>query len=346
MSQSTKPTATDTSWSGPPRIRWVPSSLAALAGVMVAGMLAISISRWWTDTSYRPALFGLPDTGQLTSIGLPLAQFVHELAGIAVVGALFLNCLLGSPRSRPAGDHLLAMATRWAWVWAASTSLWIVFTVSDLTGAEVLTLPAHGESVMIVFGSSRVLAEVLTFWVALAVALFGARLAPRRWSVISLLPVTLAMLPSALTGHASHHASPVVASLALGVHVAASAIWVGGLLVLTVHLRLFPEDIRRSVTRFSRAALLCVTAIGFSGVLEAAVTLDSWTGLWHSHRGHLIVAKAAVLAGLVLIGYVHRRNTMAPAYIGRLIPLLRLATVELALMGATIGIAVVLSTTP
>lgn len=329
-----------------PSTRWGNGSAAVVVVVAVAGLAAICLARWWTDTGYHPALFGLPDTGRLTSIGLPLAQFVHEFAGIAVVGALFVNCLLDSPRSRPAAAHLLVMAVRWAWVWAGSTLLWILFTISDLTGAKVLDLPAHADSVQIVLGSSRILAEMLTFWVALAVALFGVRLVPRSWSMVGLLPVTLAMLPSALTGHASHHASPVVASVALGIHVAASAIWVGGLFVIAVHLRIFPTDIRRSVTRFSLAALLCVLAIGFSGVVEASVTLNSWSELWSSHRGQLILAKSAGLAGLGLIGHLHRRHTVAAAYVGRVAPLLRLAAVELGLMGATIGMAVVLSTTP
>jgi putative copper export protein len=346
MGPSTERTISGAPARSAPRIWRAPSALSMLAGVVLAGLVAIVITRWWTDTDYHPALFGLPDTGQATSIGLPVTQFVHEIAGLAVVGALFVNCLLDSPRSRAAAGHLVAMAVRWAWVWAGSTLLWILFTVSDLTGAKVQTLPAHLESVSIVLRSNRVLAELVTFWVALALAMFGTRLAPRLLSGFTLLPATLAMLPSALTGHASHHASPVVASVSLGVHVAASAIWVGGLLALTVHLRPYPEDIRRSVSRFSLAALLCVLAIGCSGLLEAAVTLDSWADLWHSHRGHLILAKVAALAGLGLIGRLHRRRTMAAAYIGRVIPLLRLAAVELGLMGATVGIAVVLSTTP
>jgi hypothetical protein len=48
---------------------------------------------------------------------------------------------------------------------------------------------------------------------------------------------------------------------------------------------------------------------------------------------------------LASIGHLHRQRTIGPAGTGRLAPLLRLAAGELAVMGATIGIAVVLSTT-
>jgi putative copper resistance protein D len=131
----------------------------------------------------------------------------------------------------------------------------------------------------------------------------------------------------------------------LAVHLAAAAIWVGGLLALVIHLRPFPELLTGAVHRFSVTALLCVIAIGLSGVVESVVMLQTWAALWETHRGHLIIAKTLALAVLAAVGYLHRRRTVGPAGTGRLAPLLRLAAGELAIMGATIGIAVVLSTT-
>ena len=136
-----------------------------------------------------------------------------------------------------------------------------------------------------------------------------------------------------------------VAVVALGVHVAAAAAWVGGLLALVVHLRPFPQELRRAVPRFSAAALICVIAVGVSGVVESAVMLDGWAALWGTNRGHLIIAKVLALVLLGGIGYWHRRRTMVAAASGRLLPLLALASGELVLMGTTIGIAVVLSGT-
>ena len=61
--------------------------------------------------------------------------------------------------------------------------------------------------------------------------------------------------------------------------------------------------------------------------------------------GSVSGAVKAVLAVLVVIGFWHRQRTVGPAAAGRLLPLLQLAAGELLIMGATIGIAVVLSTT-
>jgi putative copper resistance protein D len=136
-----------------------------------------------------------------------------------------------------------------------------------------------------------------------------------------------------------------VASVSLAVHVVAASLWVGGLLALILHLRPFPVALKAAVPRFSVAALVCIIAVGVSGVVESAVTLDSWAALFGSNRGHLMLAKAFALVVLAGIGLLHRRRTMVSASSGRLLPLLHLAAVELVLMGATVGIAVVLSVT-
>jgi putative copper resistance protein D len=267
------------------------------------------------------------------------------MAGVAVVGLLFLRCVALTSPIGPAHRHLMVMATRWAWVWVASTVVWIVLTMSDLSGLPVNELLQHTDVVVIVVGTDRVLVELATLWVALALALFVGRLTSTKGVAIALLAATVALLPSAVTGHAGHHTSPWLAAITLGVHVAAAALWVGGLLALIVHLRAFPDQLQRAVPRFSAVALGCVIAVGVSGVLESVVMLGSWYALWDTNRGHLMAAKAVALVLLVLIGYWHRQRTVPAAVSGRLMPLLRLGVGELLLMSATIGIAVVLSTT-
>ena len=325
--------------------RRLPTVRVLVAAVFLAGIVAIVLARWFTGTGYQEPPLGLPDAGGFTAIGLPIAQFVHDMAGIAVVGLLFLRCIGLGPTVGPAHVHLMTMAARWSWVWAAGTLAWIVLTMSDLVGLPVSGLPERTDVLTIVMGTDRVLAQIATLWVAVAIALFGARLTTTGLAVGALAVATAALLPSALSGHAGHHNYSDVAVVALGVHVAAAAAWVGGLLALVVHLRPFPEELRRAVPRFSAAALICVIAVGVSGVVESAVMLDGWAALWGTNRGHLIIAKVLALVLLGGIGYWHRRRTMGPAASGRLLPLLWLATGELVLMGTTIGIAVVLSGT-
>jgi len=261
-----------------PTGRLVPGTSAG-PGTLLAGLAAIVVARWATGTGYEPAPFGLPDPGPLTAIGLPAAQYVHELAGVAVVGLLFLRWFAVPGGAGPGGVHLLLMATRWAWLWTAATAAWVAFTMSELTGIPVGELPAHPAELLAVTGTDRILAELVTLWIALAVALFGARLSSGTVIGGAVLLATAALLPSALTGHAGHHESPTLAVVMLAVHLAAAAIWVGGLLALVIHLRPFPEQLQGAVRRFSAAALLCLIAIGLSGVVESVVMLQTWTAL-------------------------------------------------------------------
>ena len=90
---------------------------------------------------------------------------------------------------------------------------------------------------------------------------------------------------------------------------------------------------------------MCVAAVGLSGIVLSVVMLDSVQALFETYRGQLILAKTVALAALCAIGYQHRQGTVDAASRGSLGPLLRLGAGELALMGATIGLAVVLSTT-
>ena len=323
-----------------------PGTPAVLAAVFFAGLAVIVIARWWTGTGYRPAPPGLPDPGALTAVGLPVTQFVHEIAGVAVVGLLFVRAVLLPRASEPASAHLAAITVRWAWLWAGSTVAWIAFTLSDLIGTGLGDLLGHADAVVALSGTDRVLAQFATLWVALAVALFGARLSGTAAIGAALIISAAGLLPSALTGHAGHHASPGFAMAALGLHLVGAAIWIGGLLTLVAHLRGFTDDMCVAVPRFSAAALICVLAVGVSGILESAVMLDGWAALLATDRGHLIVAKTLAFVLLAGVGYWHRRRTIPVARTGRWQPLLRLAVGELLLMGATVGIAVVLSITP
>ncbi|MGS0685870.1 copper resistance D family protein [Nakamurella sp. GG22] len=335
--RTTPEPATDPSGNAP--------TAAVIGSAAFAGILAILIARWWTATGYQPAPAGLPDAGPLTSIGLPIAQFLQRVAGVAVVGLLFLRCLGSRGRSPEAAAHLAAMTVRWAVVWAIGTTGWMVMTLSFLTGVPASGLPGNLDAVLVLLGSEQLLAAMATLWVAVLIALFGSRIGGVPGSAVLLVLSAAALLPSALSGHAGHHGSPTAAMTALGLHLLAAAVWVGGLLAMVLHLRRFPSDLRSALPGFSTAALLCLVAVGASGLIESVLMLDGWPALVNTERGQLIIAKTLAIVLMAAIGHCHRRHTLGSAASGRLLPLVRLAGVELAVMAATIGIAVVLSTT-
>jgi copper transport protein len=144
--------------------------------------------------------------------------------------------------------------------------------------------------------------------------------APPRWALalVGLGAGYLALTP-ALSGHASVQ-SPVWAFFPSDVlHVLAASVWVGGiaclLLALPAATRQLPPGERSrlllaTLARFSPLALAAVITIMATGVLQAYIDVRSLDGLLHSTYGTLILVKAALLIGLIGLGWVNRARVL------------------------------------
>lgn len=334
---------------GAPRRAPAGSAATALFGAGLAGLATVLVARLLIGAGYQPSPIGLPDAGPVTAAALPLVRLGQEISGIAVVGLLLVRLLLGSGvwPGRSALDGRLGAATvGWAGAWVATSVATWVLSLSDLAGVPVTALPSRADVVPLLFGTDRMLSITATLWVAVLLALFGRRFDGRTGLSVLLISAVGGLLPLALTGHVAHHnANITLATLALAVHVTAAALWVGGLLVLVVHLRRQPVALVVAVPRFSAVALGCVAAVGLSGVVASVAMLDGWAEVFSTERGAITLAKVVTLAALVGVGAWHRRRTVTPVAQGRTGPLLRAGAVELALMAAAVGLAVVLSGT-
>ncbi len=117
-----------------------------------------------------------------------------------------------------------------------------------------------------------------------------------------------AVLAGGALGHALAR-SPGWSIPAKAIHLAAAAVWLGGLLRLATidpASDLFPITARR----VSSAALVAVVVIGATGVLQAALILPTLTDLLTSGYGRLVLLKAAGLAILIGVGAYHRLRLM------------------------------------
>jgi copper transport protein len=132
--------------------------------------------------------------------------------------------------------------------------------------------------------------------------------------VVWLAALLLLALPT-VTGHALQKGVPRGVSVPADlVHLASAAFWIGGSLalglVLSFVVRLADEPFRQSglalVSRYSRVAVVAVALVGLSGVTRAFEELSSFSQLWTTGYGRLLVAKTAVFSGLVVIGWLNR----------------------------------------
>jgi copper transport protein len=153
-----------------------------------------------------------------------------------------------------------------------------------------------------------------------AVAAFAAvaslaSLRVRALRTVAWLAALLLLALPTVTGHALQQGVARGVSVPADlVHLASAAFWIGGSLelglVLSFVVRTADSSSRRSglslVVRYSRIAVVAVALVGLSGVIRAFGELSSFLQLWTTGYGRLLLAKTAVLSGLVVVGWLNR----------------------------------------
>jgi cytochrome c oxidase assembly factor CtaG/putative copper export protein len=288
---------------------------------------------------------GLPTPGPVTVWALPVVTLLAELLGILVVGATVTAAFLlpgDGPSVSAHGWRLLRRASWAAIGWAAAALVLIVLTVSD-----VLAVPATGLSTRAVAGFALSIAQgqalLLQAGLAAAVGVLARGGVSRGLAAVTAGLAVVALLPPAFTGHAASAGNHQVAVTSLALHVLAAALWVGGLggLIAVRRTRRFAE----TAARYSRLALACFVATAVTGAANAAVRLGEWSALGTAY-GVLVVLKVVALLAAGGLGAWHRTRTLPALSAGRPRAFLRLATGELVLLVAAIGLAVGLSRSP
>ena len=170
----------------------------------------------------------------------------------------------------------------------------------------------------------------------------------------ALTALTLALgAGMALTPSFSGHAS-TAGKLALTsdiAHVIAAALWTGGLGFLVVGLVLAREDrwplATRAVPRFSNTAVVAVAALLIAGVINGYLQVRTWSALWETRYGLLLLAKIALVVPLLGLGAFNNRYAVPRLKAGIASVLerrrfLTAAGIELAIMVAIVAVTAVL----
>lgn len=328
-------------------------------GTLAASLLVLVVVLLAGGGAPQAPLPGLPDSGRLTGWGLPVSRVLADLAAVATVGFVLAAAFLLPARD----DSLVGLRLRglrlvtWtAGAWAVAVAAEAVFTVSDFLGGTVaqtldvttlqsfLTQTSQGEALAV---------QAPT---ALAVALWARVVTTTRGAAWLLLLALAALVPPLLTGHAASAGGHDLAISSLVVHVVAASLWVGGVGALAWAATGGTGALVHAVPRFSALAAWCFAVVAVSGAANAWTRLPAWSDLVTSAYGVLVLAKVAALVLLAAFGWLHRRRVVGRlrALVGADVavrrgaarPFLVLAAPELAVMAATVALAVGLSRTP
>ncbi|WP_371791487.1 copper resistance protein CopC [Streptomyces sp. NBC_01471] len=113
----------------------------------------------------------------------------------------------------------------------------------------------------------------------------------------------------ALTEHASVGLQPGIAMPVDIVHLLAVAVWLGGLAALLVALFRTPSIERAAVRRFSRIAFIAVCTLAATGLYQSWRQVGSWSALFGTGYGQLLMVKVGLVAVVVCIASFSRRWT-------------------------------------
>jgi cytochrome c oxidase assembly factor CtaG/putative copper export protein len=315
-----------------------------LAGAVAAGIGALSLADALTAT-------GLPNPGPVTTYGLPFVRAAGEIAAVVAAGSFLFAAFLVPPQPNGVldvgGYRALRLGTAASAVWTVCAVLLVPLTVSDVSGQP---LREHLNPVSIWSAASLVDSAGAWRWtafIAAAVTIVSLPVLRWSWTPALLAGALVTLVPLGLTGHSSAGGAHDLATNSLLIHLAAGALWAGGLLALLAHAMRAGEHADVAARRFSALALWCFVAMAASGVVNALVRI-TLPDLVRTEYGWLIIGKAVALCLLGVIGWRQRRSGVAAltADPGARKPLIRLALIEAALFGATFGIAVGLGRTP
>jgi len=334
----TTPT-TAASQSGPVQIHPLRIVLLLGGGVVVAIAAAVAgiVCTGGADTQTFPV-------STLIAWGRPIANVMLNLSLTLTIGFLLLGAwaLPGRLRQNTLSRTQTSAMRAACWsaaVWVLSASVLLYTTTADIVGpggdAASMTHVALGTEagLNLVAVTALSLTTTLLCLLARTPSLVG-------WATASAF---LALVPLALSGHASGSDDHSNAVNALGVHLLSVTIWVGGLAAVLVLYRALGDTRSVAVRRYSTLAGWCFAGVAISGIINSVIRVGSVSNLTTTY-GLLIIVKAVALVLLGIAGWFQRRRLLrsaAEALRGR--TFLTLAVSEILVMSLAMGVSVALS---
>jgi copper transport protein len=268
----------------------------------IAGSISFSVGT--PSATVQPPKTQVGDDGSLTqalSVTAALNYLSLFLAGGLV---LFVLWVLEGTKLRPAVADRLAMG-RWV---GACIAVFTAVQAVLLQGAADLGAGLHAVGDLSSLDLSLVGDEVVVL--ALQVAgLAAALLLVRRHRWLATAGALVAVASPAWVGHSRSSGPEALVLPADVVHLLAGAIWLGGLVGLGItlgSLRGRERDAAMVLSRFSAIGATVLAALTVTGAIASWRILGSWSALFHTGYGQVLLVKIGVVAVAALAAGYNR----------------------------------------
>jgi copper transport protein len=274
-------------------------------------------------------VFPVPSTSETAATGrLLVARWIVFLAALSAVGLYVLRVLTARPVVRAVRGSSLRAVTWALWICLAVALIATPIYLDLSTAQFALRSPfAVGAIVPLVrasaFGRAFLCFEVVLGLFALSalVTVWVDRPDRQRRSIAELLAVAgglgsagaLFLVPG-IAGHANTTSPRALSLLFDWVHLAAAAVWVGGLVGLLVLWRSTRDLLRVAllslvVPRFSRIAFVSVVLLIGAGTGASVLHMPTLSAFWQTSYGQALGIKILLLAAALLLAAVNLART-------------------------------------
>ena len=220
-----------------------------------------------------------------------------------VVLSLALACLVLARWSGPdRADNKASMQVWFKRLLLLVFSLQLLRIMNAAWAMQALVAP--GESLWGVaqtYGVKVLLTQTAAVLLTIAMTWLMQSAKLQQWlQSLSLLCVMLGM---GVSGHVVSASEEWILSLAAIMHVLLAQLWLTGILALLILAQHQPTAWAKSLSQFSRWALLGMLLLLMSGVYMARWSVGSWPGLLATNYGVLLVLKLLLVAGALWCAY-------------------------------------------
>ena len=264
-------------------------------------------------------LLGGQKADRAVAVGWGVARWVVFASMALLVGGAVFGSVVW-PRARDARVTRRIVTAGWVGLTAATVLGILLFGAYSSAGSlrDALDPGVLRDTLDTRFGHVWLLRlGLLVVSFAVLRVLFARRPAestplPDWWLPVAAVAGVALVATPGLAGHASAGDHRVLALLTDTLHVAAMAVWLGGLVVLAAAV--LPDDdpdaIRRASRRFSKVALTCVGVLIATGAFQTWRVVGGLAALRDEEYGRILVVKLVVFALMLVVASFSREITL------------------------------------
>ncbi|SFS49595.1 copper resistance protein CopC [Paenibacillus sp. BC26] len=242
--------------------------------------------------------------GHSAATQLTTGQFIIYAARIVYYGSLLwaAGLMLWPLLTRGRGKLLPDLQRKWEQI-ALRTLLVGTLVYIFVHAREILTGYPRDE-----YSKLFLQTNIGREWIALLVLVLLGFIIVRFPAILKTIWALLILALESWSGHAAVFAPKTASVMFDFVHLAAAAIWIGGLILLGLLWQADRKEAGRFAVLFSRAALLSLALLILSGIGMTLLFLPSLNYLFYTAWGTILLVKTGlVLLVLVVGGILHLR---------------------------------------